>query len=101
LPLPDVNDLYLDANLSSSNGFNIEVIGDVLDRNLLVDAKFDDLSIAELYAQPTLVNLNPGLKGELKAIITGDNIVVQTLTGLTLDNPVPVDPTLDALVPSI
>jgi len=97
LPLPDVNDLYLDANLSSSNGFNIEVIGDVLDRNLLVDAKFDDLSIAELYAQPTLVNLNPGLKGELKAIITGDNIVVQTLTGLTLDNPVPIDLTLDAL----
>jgi len=97
LPLPDANNLYLDAQLSSSNGFNIEVIGDVLDHNLLVDAKFDDLLIAELYAQPTLKNLNPGLKGELKAIITDDNIVLQTLTGLTLDNPVPVDLSLDAL----
>jgi hypothetical protein len=97
IPLASDNNLYLDANISGDNGFNIKVIGDIISRNLLLDAKFDNLEVAELYSQPKVIELNPYLNGDIKAIITGENVLLQTLLGVKLDKPVPVNTPLDAL----
>ncbi len=97
LPLPDADNLYIDASIASNNGYEIKAIGDVLDRNILVDAKFDSIAIADIYSHPRVIELNPYLDGDLKAVITDENIVMQTLLGVKLDKPVPVNTTLDAL----
>ena len=97
LPLFSPDNLYLDANISGDNGYNIKVIGDILSRNLLLDAKFDNMEVAELYSQPEIIELKPYVNGDIKAIITGENIVLQTLLGVKMDKPVPVNTPLDAL----
>ncbi len=96
IPLTSDNNLYLNANISGDNGFNIKVIGDIFSRNLLLDAKGLITEVAELYSQPKVIELNPYLNGDIKAIITGENVLLQTLLGVKLDKPVPVN-TLECL----
>lgn len=97
IPVPEENNIYLDAYISGDNGFNVKVTGDIIDRNLLLDAEFDSLDAAKIYALPQLAELNPNLNGEVRAVINGDNITMQTLLGVKLDKPVPVVTNLDAL----
>lgn len=59
----------------------------ILSRNFLLDVKFDNMEVAELYSQPEIIELKPYVNGDIKAIITGENIVFQTLLGVKLDKP--------------
>ncbi|MDD4309028.1 MAG: hypothetical protein PHO32_01475 [Candidatus Cloacimonetes bacterium] len=75
IPLSEANSYYVDANLNGQEGFKLSLVGDLLDRNLLLDASFKDLHASQIYADSTLQKIQPQISGSLKAIMTGDKIV--------------------------
>ncbi|GAB1468389.1 hypothetical protein MASR2M64_11080 [Candidatus Cloacimonadota bacterium] len=88
IPVSEDKNYYVDANLAGENGFSLSVVGDILDRNLLIDATFTDLAISHLYAEANLIKINPIASGALKAIMAGDDIYAQTSLDIAIDQPI-------------
>lgn len=97
IPVSETKNYYLDAALVAANGYSISVVGDILDRNLLLDATFGDLDVASVYSQEVLDKMRPIVSGSLKAIMKGDNIYLQTRMDTQMQWPVNYSANLDAL----
>ncbi|MFA7024492.1 MAG: hypothetical protein WC176_01350 [Candidatus Cloacimonadaceae bacterium] len=66
--------LLFDTVIKSDNGLSVSAVGDILDRNILVDAEFGELDINELYAQKHVNMLLPIVSGQISAIMHNDEI---------------------------
>ncbi|MDY0150730.1 MAG: hypothetical protein RBS43_00480 [Candidatus Cloacimonas sp.] len=80
---------FVDANLHGDNGYAINVVGDILDRNLVIDAMFTKLDPSLIYFQPDLAKQRPLLSGQLKAILQGDKIYTQLALDVQLRGTLP------------
>lgn len=97
IPVSQNDNYYVDVGLVAANGYSISVVGDILDRNLLLDAKFADLDISNIYNQQELEKIRPLLSGSLKAIMQGENIYVQSSMDAGIIWPVIYSAKLDAI----
>ncbi len=88
IPVAVDNNYYVDANLNSNNGYSLALVGDILDRNLLLDAEFRELNVAEIYAHKAIQKLNPYASGSLRAIMQGDEIYMSTRLDAGISEPV-------------
>jgi len=95
LPGTTENSYYVDASLSGGEGFKINLIGDILDRNLLLDAEFKSLYPAAVYALPQLKKFDPELSGKVEAILQADKLVTHTQLDVTLHDFLPYSSRLD------
>lgn len=88
IPVAADKNYYVDANLNSNNGYSLALVGDLLDRNLLLDADFRDLSLKDIYSQKAIAKLNPNASGSLRAIMQGDDIYMSTHLDAGISEPV-------------
>jgi hypothetical protein len=65
---------FVDASLKSDNGYSIGVIGDLLDQNLLLNAKFADIQPHQIYANPYITKYQPRVSGAIQAIMQGKSV---------------------------
>ncbi|MDD2229401.1 MAG: hypothetical protein PHY48_08320 [Candidatus Cloacimonetes bacterium] len=97
VPVSEDKNYYVDANLQGDKGYSLSVVGDILDRNLLIDAAFTDLAVSQLYAENNLKKLNPIVGGSLKAIMTGNDIYAQTSLDIAIEQPIAYSTHLEGL----
>ncbi|HOH46243.1 MAG TPA: hypothetical protein PLX59_00250 [Candidatus Cloacimonadota bacterium] len=74
----------VDAKLRSSEGYYVNVLGDIFSRQLMVDMDLLSLDLAQLYANDILQRFNPILSGAFRAYLDGDQIVVGSNFNLDL-----------------
>jgi len=87
----------VDADLKSTDGFQLQVLGDVLSRDLVLDAQFNSLYPARLYRHPQLTKFDPELSGQIKAVMNNDRIDTHSRLELTLHDFLPFRSVLDAV----
>ncbi len=97
IPVSADHNYYIDAAFSGENGYSLAVVGDLMDRNLLLDATFNDLYIADIYHQATLQKLNPLASGTINAFMTGDDIYLRTNLDVGIEEPVRYHTKLDGV----
>ncbi|MEF3695424.1 MAG: hypothetical protein V3576_08780 [Candidatus Cloacimonadota bacterium] len=85
LKLEDQSPKYMvDAKLRSPQGYYVNVLGDVLSRQLMVDMDLLSLDLAQLYANDLIQRFNPLLSGAVRAYMSGDQIVASSKLNLDL-----------------
>lgn len=77
---------YVDLNLLSPLGTEISVIGEILDRNLFLDANFGSVTLADLYPLDIFKSLQPVVSGNISAFLIKDQATVKTDLNLDLNN---------------
>ncbi len=97
VPVSEDNNLYLDAKLKGDQGFSLEVVGDLIDRNLLIDASFDKLYVSGIFYHPELNKLDPAISGKINAIMRGNTITAHTDLDIKIEAPVTYTTKLDAV----
>lgn len=97
IPALDSKNYYVDASLTGEDGVSLKLIGDILDRNLLLDANFSSLSPAAVYAHKQLQKLDPLVSGNIKAILNGDKITTHSELSVALRGFLPYTTKLDLL----
>ena len=85
--VPAEDNYYAQASISGDQGFHLEAVGEILERAGVLDADFSDVKAANIYAQQSLIELNPAVSGKLKAYIDGDQITLNTNLNLQLSLP--------------
>jgi len=88
---------YLDANLIGKQGFSLSVVGDILDRNLLIDASFDSLNVASIYNNLVISRYSPAFAGKIIAIVQGNSITTHVDLDVAIQKPVAYSTKLDAV----
>ncbi len=96
-PHSEAGNYFVDAALKSSNGYALDVSGDLLKQDLVVDASFADLLPAEIYAHAILDKYDPLLSGNVKAIFSGGLLTASTALDVTLQGVLPYHTTLDGI----
>ncbi|HNT52591.1 MAG TPA: hypothetical protein PKH19_04255, partial [Candidatus Syntrophosphaera sp.] len=76
---------YVDLDLDDGNGTRLSLIGDILDRDLLLDAEFENLAPAELFPVSLLSQINPLLSGKISSFMAKDKLVVSSQLDLQLN----------------
>lgn len=97
IPVSEDKNYYVDASITGEEGFSLSVVGDLLDRNLLLDASFASLYPAEIYANKELHLLNPELSGKVKAILRDNTVSMHSELDIALKGALPYSTKLDAL----
>ncbi len=73
-----------DAKLRSPDGYYLNVLGDILSRQLMVDMDLLSLDLAQLYANDLLQRFNPIVSGAFRAYMDGNQIVTGSNFNLDL-----------------
>ncbi len=75
------------AELTGDQGFALEAVGDLIKREGVLDAQFAGVRAADIYAQQSLLDLDPTISGRLKAFLDGDRVTLNAAlsTALGLD----------------
>lgn len=89
--------LLVDLSIDAGELLKISVIGDLLTQHLLVDAKFDELNIVELYPIPILERYKPFLGGHINAMMVGKSIWTKSDLAVRLEGELPLRTHLDIL----
>ncbi|MFO8144445.1 MAG: translocation/assembly module TamB domain-containing protein [Candidatus Syntrophosphaera sp.] len=76
---------YVDLELDTPEGDRISLVGDILDRNLLLDASFSELALMDIYPLKALQPYDPVVGGEISSFLTGNQLVLSSHLGLALD----------------
>lgn len=88
---------YVDLDLKAADGTQISAVGDLLDRNLLLDANLNALEVAGIYPHPLLSQLAPLVGGQLSAFMQGDEIVASSSLTLGTRGQIELDSGLDLI----
>lgn len=88
---------YIDVALISSQGFNLSLIGDIQDKNFLLDAKCKDLDISRLYANKAITDIAPEITGDIQAFLTGNKLVLASKLELELKSNVDLQSNIDLI----
>lgn len=75
---------FVNSTLKSDQGYDLTLIGDVLDKNLLLDMSFSDSSLEDIYALQMFTDYRPVLNGTLKAIMSNGSITTRSDLNLAL-----------------
>ncbi|MDP3114667.1 MAG: hypothetical protein Q8M98_07800 [Candidatus Cloacimonadaceae bacterium] len=75
---------YINCDLSSPDGHHISLVGDVLDRNLLMEARFGNIALADFIPNDVVKTISPKFSGTVDGFMLGDKIVARTDLSLTL-----------------
>lgn len=72
------NNYYIDCELKDAAGQKLEIVGDILDRNILVNSEFKAISIADIYPHELVLRYLPRVSGSVNGFIRGDRIIART-----------------------
>lgn len=81
----DEKHYYIDLELDSPDSTVVSVVGDLLDRNLLLDAQFHSLAVADVYPLNALKGFAPVVSGKISSFLTGDKAVLSSRLNLALN----------------
>lgn len=95
MPVSMDNSYYVDAELKGEDGYQLSVVGDILDRNLLINADFKSISPSEIYALPLLQKMNPLVSGKVLAILRDNRISTYSNLDVELRGYLPYSSKLD------
>lgn len=76
---------YVDLELEAEDKTRISLVGDLLDRTLLLNGDFPALALANIYPQQILTQYAPVISGSISAFLDGDRIVASSDLGLALN----------------
>lgn len=96
VPLSDT-EYYLDAKLTGDNGFMVNVIGDILNRDLLLDLTVTELKPHLIYSNPILDKLQAKFSGSVKATMQGNKIYSHFVLDTNLNDFLPYQGKLDGV----
>ncbi len=69
---------YVDLELNSADSTKISLVGDLMDRNLLLDLQFQSLALNEIVPLKFLSSFQPRISGKVSSFLTGDKAVVSS-----------------------
>lgn len=69
---------YVDLELVAEDSTKISLVGDLLDRTLLLNGNFNSLALANIYPQQILTRFAPVISGEVSAFMDGNKIVASS-----------------------
>lgn len=75
---------FIDATIHSTEGYSITVLGDLLSRNLLLDADFTEFNLADHYDLKLFQDLSPLVSGAIRAYLDRDQIVTRSTLNVDL-----------------
>ncbi|MGC9362472.1 MAG: hypothetical protein ACP5F3_06030, partial [Candidatus Syntrophosphaera sp.] len=80
IPVQQDDDLnyYVDLELENPAGLSISLIGDLMDRNLLLDARLGEFALMDVYPVESLQKYDPVISGEISSFLTGDQAVLSS-----------------------
>ncbi len=76
---------YVNLDLASADGTQLHLVGDLLDRNLLISGNFQDIFLASVYGQDTIKSLAPKISGSIQGFLNGDRIVASSALNVSLN----------------
>jgi len=88
---------YIDVALTSPQGLNLSLIGDIQDRNFLLDAKCRNLDVSQLYTNKTITNLAPEVTGDIQAFLTENKLVLASNLELELKSNTDLQSNIDLI----
>jgi hypothetical protein len=97
LVLEDSRNFYIDLALHSPEGADISVVGDIQDRNLLMEADLRSLTVANLYSPKAVENFEPVVSGTIQAFLTGSKAVLSSELDLSLNKGLKLNSGLDVV----
>lgn len=95
VPGPGGEKYLVDADVKGADGFHFQLLGDVLSRDLILDAQFSSIYPARLYQHPQLTQFDPELSGQIKAVMNNNRIDTHSRLELTLHDILPFYSVLD------
>ncbi|MDZ4182191.1 MAG: hypothetical protein U1B83_04880, partial [Candidatus Cloacimonadaceae bacterium] len=88
---------YVNCDLTGKDGHHISVVGDILDRNLLLEANFGTIALADFIPADAVQALNPKISGSLNAFMLKDKIIGKAELNLSLEGDVNYHSDLSAI----
>lgn len=94
---PDERHYYVDVGLDMADNLKVSLVGDLLDRNLLLDGAFHSLALAELLPQKALQNFQPVVSGKIRSFLTQNRLVASSQIDLVTEGLLNYSSSLDLL----
>ncbi|MBW6514847.1 MAG: hypothetical protein K0B87_08855, partial [Candidatus Syntrophosphaera sp.] len=93
----EVLNYYVDLELDSPDGTHLSLIGDILDRSLLLEADFNTLALMDIYPLESLRPYDPVIKGRISSFLSGNKAVLSTQLDLVLNGSLDLSAGLDLI----
>lgn len=95
IPLEEA--LLVDAKISANDSFDISVTGDLMQEQILLDARFRDISVTDFYASDSIEGLAPVVSGKISALMLDRKIRTHSEIGIAMEGDIPFNGNLDIL----